>query len=128
MRQGLFVLELLGVLAAGCAGLAPAPREFETRTGDLAERQARFEAGAADAPVMRIERDGDVYVVTDLLIDKRFDWCVPFDDPEPRWLRFQLTEFSCQAGLLRHGAQTLELKNGDVAVLQKDGTLARAGP
>lgn len=126
MRRVARALGLMGALAAGCAGLEPAPRQFETRTGDLADRHARFEATAPDAPVMRIARDGDVYVVTDALLDKTFEWCVPFDDPEPRWLRFQLTEFSCQAGLIRHGEQTVDLQNGDVAVLRRNGTLAKA--
>jgi hypothetical protein len=111
---------------AACAGAPPDPEAVEARQGDLAARHGQLEAAAPATPVMRITREGDVYRVTDLLLDKTFEWRVPFDDPEPRWLRFQLTEFSCQAGLLRHGAATVDLQNGEAAVLRKDGSLAKA--
>ena len=75
----------------------------------------------ADATVMRIHRDGDLYTVTDMVLDKTIEWVVPFDDPKGRSLRFQELTVTCQGGLIRHGTESVDLRNGDSVEIRKDG-------
>ncbi len=74
-------LLLLGLTA--CAG-GPRAADYKwvVMQGNLARRHQMMRDADEGSPVMKIVRDGDLYHVTDLLLDKHVDWMVPGEDPK----------------------------------------------